>query len=69
MKMYVTFEYQDKVRIMELSEFKEMPFYVPKKFAKVRIYDFVYLSSQRQVREYRKMILDMPIRKLRKLNL
>lgn len=67
--MYLTFEYDNKIEVMELDEFKHQEFYTEKNFPKVRIYDFAYISSQRQVREYRQKMLSIPKRLLKTFNL
>lgn len=67
--MYIAFEYKHEIFIMDLEEFKQQDFYTEENFGKVRIYDFAYLSSLREIREYRKKIFSLPTKKLRKLNL
>lgn len=66
--MYITFKYKNRIRIMELEEFKKQDFYNEKNFGKVCIYDFAYLSSKRELTDYRQKIMSTSIKKLKFLN-
>lgn len=69
MKILITYKYEARIRVTELSRFKKMPFYNEKKFGKVCIYDFAYVFSDAQEREYKTFINNLPIKKLKTLNL
>lgn len=67
--MLITYKYEGMIRVTEIERFKKMKFYTPEKFGKVCIYDFKYVFSHDQELEYKAWIKNMPIRKLKKLNL
>ena len=56
LKMFIAFKHKYKRYVMELEEFKSQPFYTPERFGEVKILDFAYISSKKQLIEYKKQI-------------
>lgn len=56
LKMFIAFKHKYKRYVMELEEFKSQPFYTPERFGEVKILDFTYICSEKQLKKYKQQI-------------